>query len=109
MWKITLTLVVFLVLVGAMLYFLDKIEKGYENLDKIKSCAVGLYEKAKQEGMNFSSQCLGTCGDFAVDIVHVPRNKEDDKPENQCNEYLQGKVTKFIELDKEGAIVRISK
>ena len=55
-----------------------------------------------------NSQCLGTCGNYAVDIVHVPRNSDDNLAENQCDDYKTGKVSSFIELDKEGNIVRIA-
>ncbi len=71
------------------------------------SCALGLYEQKMAEGMNFSSQCLGTCGDYSVDIVHVPRTAEDDLAESQCQDYLNSQTIYFIELDKEGEIVRI--
>ncbi len=54
-----------------------------------------------------NSQCLGTCGDYAVDIVHVPRTEGDNLIENQCEDYKTGKVNHFIELDKNGEIVRI--
>ena len=70
-----------------------------------------LYAQKRNEGMVFSSQCLGIVGykiKFAVDIVHVPRTEEDDLPENQCEEYREGKVRAFIELDKDGNIFRIS-
>jgi hypothetical protein len=69
-----------------------------------------LYFQKKQEGIEFSSQCLGTVGEeirYVVDIVHVPRNEEDDKLENQCEDYREGKVEHFIELDQEGNIFRI--
>lgn len=71
------------------------------------TCALQLYQQKKLEGMQFSSQCLGTCGDYAVDIVHVPRNTEDDKQENQCSDFREGKVRRFIELDNKGNIFRI--
>jgi hypothetical protein len=71
------------------------------------SCALGLYDEKKAQGIEFSSQCLGSCGNYAVDIVHVPRINEDNLVENQCDDYRQGKVSKFIELDKNKEIVRI--
>src|SRR3989344_6270555 len=37
------------------------------------SCAFNLYNQEKNKGSEFSSQCLGSCGDYAIDIVHVPR------------------------------------
>jgi hypothetical protein len=74
---------------------------------QIIACATDIYSQFKQNGMVFYSQCLGACGNYSIDIVHVPRNKEDDKPENQCDDYSKGKTSHFIELDKEGKIVRI--
>ncbi len=69
-----------------------------------------LYFKKKAEGMVFSSQCLGSVGNiikYVVDIIHVPRNEEDNLAENQCEDYREGRVEHFIELDKDGNIFRI--
>lgn len=88
-----------------------KTEKEISEIVKDSSdailCALNLYKKAKADGMNFSSQCLGSCGDYAVDIVHVHRNDIDNLVENQCSYYRDGKVSRFIELDQEGNILRI--
>ncbi len=54
-----------------------------------------------------NSQCIGTCGNYAVDLVSVPRTGEDNLAENQCSDYGNGFVNHFIELDKYGEIVRI--
>jgi|WetSurMetagenome_2_1015567.scaffolds.fasta_scaffold592500_2 hypothetical protein len=75
---------------------------------QIIGCAQDIYSQFKRNGMNFSSQCLGACGDYSIDIVHVPRINEDNKAENQCEEYLAGMTGSFIELDKEGKVVRIT-
>jgi len=64
-------------------------------------------EKFSDFNGEINSQCLGTCGDYAVDIVHVPRASEDNLPENQCEEYRIGKLKHFIEFDKNGKIVII--
>ena len=69
--------------------------------------SLSLYEQKKSEGMEFSSQCLGVVGNYAVDIVHVPRSSEDNLVENQCEAYRNEEVTHFIELDKDGNIVKI--
>ncbi len=71
------------------------------------SQAFQLYEQKKSGGMQFSSQCLGSVLGYAVDIVHVPRSSEDNLAENKCEDYKNGEVSHFIELDKEGNIVRI--
>jgi hypothetical protein len=68
---------------------------------------LSLYEQRKSEEMEFFSQCLGVIGNYAVDIVHVPRSSEDNLVENQCEAYRNNGVTHFIELDKDGNIVRI--
>lgn len=70
-------------------------------------CALELYNAEKGKGVEFLSQCLGVCGNYAVDIVHVPRTSEDNLIENQCEDYRSGKVKDFIELDKDGNVVRV--
>ena len=69
--------------------------------------ALQLYQEKKQEEMQFNSQCLGSVGDYAVDIVNVPRSNVDNLIENQCEDYRNGALKYFIELDKNGEIVRI--
>ena len=66
-----------------------------------------LYSNSLVSGMEFESQCLGVVGEYAVDIVHVPRSDEDDLAENQCSEFLNREVSHFIELDRNGNVVRI--
>ncbi len=68
------------------------------------NCSLELFDAFTEE---INSQCLGVCNDYAVDIVHVPRIQEDNNPDNQCEVYLLGEVNSFIELDKDGEIVRI--
>ncbi len=68
------------------------------------SCAYDLFWNATGEK---NSQCLGYCGNYAVDVVHVPRTAEDDLAGNQCANYGDGFVNHFIELDKNKEIVRI--
>jgi hypothetical protein len=71
------------------------------------NCASNLYKEKEAETLSFSSQCIGTCEDYAIDIVHVPRNTEDNKLENQCSDFKEGRVSHFIELNKYGEIVRV--
>ncbi|MBD3253171.1 hypothetical protein GF386_05540 [Candidatus Pacearchaeota archaeon] len=85
----------------------DEIPDYVDKQQRAIRCAGILYEKAEERGMEFSSQCLGVCGDYAVDIVHVPRINEDDKIENQCESFRNKEVSNFIELDKKGGVVRI--
>jgi len=71
---------------------------------EIISCALEKFNNFSEE---INSQCLGICSDYAVDIVHVPRNADDNKFENQCEDYANGIVNNFIELDKDGNLIRI--
>ena len=102
--KLILIVAVIIVLLLIVLFFFrSSVSKQRNAID----CAKKLYNQNKLEGVEFESQCLGVCGDYAVDIVHVPRNSDDNKPENQCVAYREGDVNHFIELDKDGNIVRI--
>jgi hypothetical protein len=71
------------------------------------SCSTDLYNQTKTNAIAFNSQCLGACNNYSVDIVHVPRNMEDDKPANQCSDYPK-KTPYFIELDSNGNVVRVA-
>lgn len=71
------------------------------------SCANKLYNEAKQNLINFSSQCLGRCDDYSIDIAHNPRTDEDNFLENQCQDFRKRITHHFIELDKDGNIIRI--
>ena len=68
------------------------------------ACSYDLFDNLSEEK---NSQCLGYCGNYAVDVVHVPRSAEDDLTENQCGDYGSGFVSHFIELGKSREIVRI--
>lgn len=77
-----------------------------DNLD-ISKKAVEMYQKAKEQGVNLSNgPCLGVIDGYAVDIAHLPREKVDDLPENQCPDYNNGKLKHFIELTPLGTIIR---
>lgn len=69
--------------------------------------ALELYEKEKASGRILTSQCLGTVNRYAVDIVHNPRSQEDNLLQNQCKDFYEGRVSKFIEIDAEGNIRRV--
>lgn len=75
--------------------------------DAIK-CGERLYRVQKPSGAyEYTSECLGKCGDYAVDIVHVPRTKADDLKNFQCLAYLNGDVKNLIEMDKDGNVVKV--
>jgi hypothetical protein len=73
----------------------------------IINCAIGLYNNEKTKDVVFNSQCLGKCSDYSVDVVNVPRTSEDNLVENQCSDFRNGVTKHFIELDKNGEVVRV--
>lgn len=78
--------------------------------DKAVGQALILYNQQKELGEDFSTgPCLSndlTPG-WVADIVHNPRTKEDDLPQNQCQAFLEGRAKHFVELDLNGALVRV--
>jgi Na+-transporting NADH:ubiquinone oxidoreductase subunit NqrF len=79
-----------------------------EEQQKAIHCADSLYNSLKQNGTRFNSQCLGTCGSYAVDVAHNPRIIDDNELQNQCRDFANGNLTHFIELDQNGNVIRIS-
>lgn len=78
--------------------------------DSAVSAAFTLYKRMAVSGMDMSK---GVCltndlmPGWVVDIVHSPREKSDDDPQNQCAAYLEGRAEHIIELDLNGNLVRV--
>ncbi len=67
------------------------------------------YESMKRLGIDLSTgPCLSNdlINNWVADTVHVPRQKIDDLPKNQCVGFLEGKAKHVIELDIYGDLVR---
>jgi len=43
---------------------------------------------------------------WVVDIAHSPRQEVDDKPENQCSAFREGRAKHFVELDENGNLIK---
>jgi len=80
----------------------------FSGTDEILKNALNLYLEKKREGLDMSSgPCLGKIAeDWVLDIAHNPRQAIDDKPQNQCADFREGKARHFIELDPEGKLIR---
>lgn len=78
-----------------------------ENNEVFKN-ALNLYITKKAEGLDMSAgPCLGKIGeDWVLDIAHSPRTAADDKSENQCADFAEGRAHHFIELDPDGKLIR---
>lgn len=80
--------------------------------DILKEAKEVLDQKIEDEEDTVKGPCLlnpSTINqDWVVDIAHEPRETEDDKPENQCSEYKDGKAKHFIEVDESGKMIRFN-
>ena len=77
--------------------------------DQAIRVAKELYQQKKAEGLDFSNgPCLSDeiIPDWCVDIAHWPRQPIDNRPENQCRSYREGRVHHFVELDEDGNLIR---
>lgn len=73
------------------------------------SKAYNLYEEYKNSGTNFKSgPCLtnNLIEGWALDIVHDPKIAVDNEPQNQCSDYLYGRVGHIVELDINGRLIK---
>lgn len=79
-------------------------------LDRAVNQAQAVYKQKKQLGYDFTDgPCLTNdlIPDWVADLVHNPRQSEDDLAKNQCQALLEGRATHFVELDLEGNLVRV--
>lgn len=124
--KFTRTIIIILPLILTMTLVGCKkeIEKGAEDLTGITAIEEGkeaeedlaiakckeLFQQKQSEGMDFSQgPCLSNeiIPDWVCDVAHSPRQAVDNRPENQCSAYREGKAEHFVELDTEGNVIKI--
>lgn len=86
-------------------------KRGASNTyDAAIRAAENLYKKTAASGVDMSpGPCLTNdlMHGWVVDIVHSPREPIDDLPANQCQAYIEGRASHFIELDTSGNLVRL--
>lgn len=77
--------------------------------DTAVSSAITLYNKMVGKIDLTNGPCLSNdlMPGWVLDIVHSPREKIDDLPQNQCSAYLEGRARHFVELDLNGNLVRV--
>ena len=81
---------------------LDKLPEMLKYKNVVAIGEIGLETGSKLEIEVFKKQ-LHLAQDMNMKvIVHTPRTTEDDVPENQCSDYLNGKLNHFIELNSIG-------
>lgn len=83
--------------------------KKAADLNFAKARAKEFYNSLLAQGEDLTNgPCLSdnlTTG-WVADLVHNPRLDVDNKPENQCPSYVNGRAAHFVELDLQGNFVR---
>ncbi len=52
--------------------------------------------------------CLGKIADdWVLDIAHLPRQPLDDRPENQCADFREGRAHHFVEMSPQGEVIKV--
>ena len=77
--------------------------------DRAIGMAKRLYRQRLDEGWDLSNgPCLSdeSIPGWCVDVAHDPREPVDGLPQNQCPAYRSGRVRHFVELDRQGSLIR---
>lgn len=114
MHKTSLFILVLLVIVitATLVIVVNNLEEKpqkYE-IELAVNFAQRLYQEKKARGEDLSSgPCLSNAlrPGWVADLVHSPRNSIDDLVENQCAAYIEGSAKHFVELDKDGKLIRV--
>ncbi len=99
-------LVVVLLLVGAIFLYMGK--KG-EKEKAIEMC-VSLCKGAKERGLDLSNgPCLSNnlMEGWVCDVAHWPRLEVDNRPENQCSAFREGRARNFVEVDEDCRVIKV--
>ncbi|MDD5627391.1 MAG: hypothetical protein PHW01_05295 [Patescibacteria group bacterium] len=68
-----------------------------------------LFQRENADGRDISEgPCLSNeiIPDWVCDTAHNPRQEVDNKSENQCPAFREGKAHHFVELDQNGEVVK---
>ena len=73
--------------------------------------AMAAYDEAKANGMDLDagpciSERLPGVDGWVADVAHDPRTAADDDPTNQCQSYIDGEASHFVELTPDGELIR---
>ena len=104
---ITIMLILILALAGCIS------AKNGEHQDIINDC-INLCIEAKTSHKNLSKgPCLSDNNpswmhkNWVCDVAHKPRKEIDNLPENQCEEFREGKANHFVEVNENCEVIRV--
>ncbi len=99
-----------IIVTAFLVYTLNNESRGHRSqLDTVVNQAKYLYRINQERGLDFSKgPCLSNAlmPGWVLDIVHNPRQPDDDLAQNQCAAFTEGKALHFVELDINGNLVR---
>lgn len=77
--------------------------------DEALKNALNVYSQKRDQSVDLTNgPCLGIiANDWVLDIAHNPRQDIDDKSENQCPDFKEGRAHHFVELDPDGKLIKI--
>lgn len=102
-------LIVFLAAVLFVIIVVKTTAEKMEAPQAIKAC-VQLCQKAKAEGMDLSNgPCLSNnvAPGWVCDVAHNPRLPVDNLVQNQCEAYVKGLASHFVEVDENCHVIRV--
>ena len=103
-------IILILVFALAISFYLFQVFKSEEEIAK-EEC-IKLCKAALEKGLDLSNgPCLGNpiekLPNWVCDVAHLPRKDVDNKPENQCSVYREGKANHFVEVDEKCNVIRV--
>jgi hypothetical protein len=104
-----------LVLLVGVLLIAGCVQQGEVSVEEqAKSECVELCKRFARVLVYSDGPCLSDTGggehwdidDWVCDVAHDPREDVDNLPENQCQEFREGKASHFVEVDPECKLIR---
>jgi hypothetical protein len=79
--------------------------------DRAVAAAAQAFEQTRDQDVDFTdgpciADPLASMPNWVVDVAHDPREDVDDDPANQCASYRSGDADHFVELDRDGNLIR---
>ncbi len=109
-----LIITIITILVLGVIYFIAHHKNNpTENLDEITKDCIALCKNVSKSIDLSNGPCISDIysdlwhhNDWVCDVAHYPRQNIDNLPENQCQQYRQGKAHHFVEVDENCNLIR---
>ena len=105
-------LIILIAIFGVLVYFLVRMSSVSSN-EFAKNLCIQLCLEERSKGRDLSNgPCLSDNNskwivrDWVCDVARWPRQDIDNLPENQCQEYREGKAHHFVEVSPQCEFIR---